>query len=193
MSARASTAERRRSRAFVEPITRMGVDMFQMLPSMTFGRRLSVWWSCMWRQTLASAPVWILGVAIVGLAIWQPHPVAGEPPSGKAMALAIAVFVVCFAICLPITGYTVRRGFAAHALTAPGRASFRQALMIGLTTAGWAALAALPISAVTLPLRHGGHLLAGQAIGLVLNVVAGMYIVLPRQARRLRRLAGESA
>lgn len=44
----------------------------------------------MWRQTLASAPVWILGVAIVGLAIWQPHPVAGEPPSGKAMALHVA-------------------------------------------------------------------------------------------------------
>ncbi|AOJ70271.1 MULTISPECIES: hypothetical protein [Burkholderia] len=167
--------------------------MFQMLPSMTLGRRLSVWWSCIWRQTLASVPVWILGVAIVGLTIWQTLPVAGQPPSGKAMALALVIFVVCFAICLPITGYTVRMGFAAHALPAPGRLSFGQALMIGLTTAGWATLAALPISAVTMPLRHGGHPLAGQAIGLVLNIAAGMYVVLPRQARRLRLQAGESA
>ncbi len=62
--------------------------MFQMLPSMTFGRRLSVWWSCMWRQTLASAPVWILGVAIVGLSISRTHSAAGRPPSGGAAALA---------------------------------------------------------------------------------------------------------
>ncbi|CAJ9880441.1 Uncharacterised protein [Burkholderia pseudomallei] len=87
----------------------------------------------------------------------------------------------------------VRGGFAAHALTAPERLAFRQALMVGLTTFGWAVLAALPISVATMPLRHAGYPLAGQAIGWVLNVAAGLYIVLPRQARRLRLLAGEAA
>ncbi|TOY77471.1 hypothetical protein DIJ62_34205 [Burkholderia pseudomallei] len=173
--------------------TETEVDMFQMLPSMTFGRRLSVWWSCMWRQTLASAPVWILGVAIVGLSISRTHSAAGRPPSGGAAALAVATFFVCLVVCLPIAGYMVRGGFAAHALTAPERLAFRQALMVGLTTFGWAVLAALPISVATMPLRHAGYPLAGQAIGWVLNVAAGLYIVLPRQARRLRLLAGEAA
>ncbi|WP_063532979.1 hypothetical protein [Burkholderia sp. MSMB1589WGS] len=167
--------------------------MFQMLPPMTFGRRLSVWWSCMWRQTLASAPVWIAGVAIVGWWIWRTDPVAGRLPSGNATAIAGVAFIVGLAVCLPITGYMVRGGFAAHALTAPGRLSLRQALTLGLTTAGWAVLAALPISVATMLLRHAGHPLVGQAIGWMLNVAASMYIVLPRQARRLRLLAGESA
>ncbi|MET5115826.1 hypothetical protein AAHH79_36825, partial [Burkholderia pseudomallei] len=80
-------------------------------------------------------------------------------------------------VCLPIAGYMVRGGYAAHPLTAPERRAFRHALMVGLTTFGWAVLAALQISVATIPLRHAGYPIAGKAIGWVLNVAAGLYIV----------------
>lgn len=42
--------------------------MFQLYPPMGFGKRLAVWWSCVWRQMLVAVPVWI--VATVAGTIW---------------------------------------------------------------------------------------------------------------------------
>ncbi|AOJ11506.1 hypothetical protein [Burkholderia mayonis] len=168
--------------------------MFQMLPSMTFGRRLSVWWSCMWRQMVANLPVWIAGVAVVGFWAWQTRSVSGHRlPSALLVEVGIAAVVVCFLVCVPITGYMVRKGFAVHELSAPDRLTVRQAVLVGLTTVGWSVLVSLPIDALTWPLRRDGHQLLGQAIRLVWYFAGGLYVVLPRQARRLRLLAGDSA
>lgn len=34
--------------------------MFTMIPELSFWRRLSLWWSCVWRQTLATLPIWLV-------------------------------------------------------------------------------------------------------------------------------------
>lgn len=62
--------------------------------------------------------------------------------------------------------------------------------MVGLTTAGWTALCSIPATVVMRLFQHFGYQRAGNAVVLVIEVLWALYIVLPRQARRLRLLAG---
>ncbi|SOE66692.1 hypothetical protein SAMN05446635_2907 [Burkholderia sp. OK233] len=163
--------------------------MFRMLPKMSLGRRLAVWWSCLWRQLLATLPLWGLGLGLA--AIWVFQRDRGQYPSIATVLIALAVVApICFVVCLPFIGYTVRRGFIAQRLTAPDRLTFWQAVMVGLTTAGWTIVASIPVNLAMSPFSRTSYALPCELLGLVIQAAAALYVVLPRQARRLRLLSG---
>lgn len=163
--------------------------MFEMIPPMGFGRRLFVWWSCAWREMLVGVPIWLI-VLILSL-ILMPHLEGTAHLTLLSVITAILVSVpIAWILCVPLVGYMVHKGFKAQALNAPSKLSFGQALMVGLTTAGWTALCSIPATVVMRLFQHFGYQRAGNAVVLVIEVLWALYIVLPRQARRLRLLAG---
>ncbi|AOK30745.1 MULTISPECIES: hypothetical protein [Burkholderia] len=167
--------------------------MFEMLPPMGFVRRLSVWWSCFWRQMAATLPIWLIDIAASVFWMTRMHSAAGHPPLGLTIAFGLLV-IVSTLLYLPISGYMTRKGFAAHALSVPAAQTLKQATMLALTSTGWGLLVSVLISiAVQWPLRYAGHPVLGQALGLALNVIGALYVVLPRQARRLRLQAQAAA
>ncbi len=166
--------------------------MFRMLPAMHLERRLAVWWSCLWRQLLFTVP---LSVLCLGLAfIWGFMHSQWVYPSLVSMLEALAVVgSIGFLISLPCIGYSVRRGFIVQKLTAPDRPRFWQAAMVGLTTSGWTIFASIPASVAIFWLSSTGNALLGELVGLAVQAVVGIYIVLPRQARRLRLQSGANS
>jgi hypothetical protein len=165
--------------------------MFEMDPEMDFGERLSLWWSCFWRQMLAMAA--LITVFMVGIfAFGQPTKWAALVHQHDPELFGEAAFVglIYWLASLPLNGEATRRGFLAQKLTAPPHFDFGRIFMLGLTTFGWGVLASIPVSAVSSPLRILGHPLAFLLANLCLHVLATMYIVLPRQARRLRLQSG---
>ena len=166
------------------------LEIFLMVPPMGLGRRLAVWWSCLWRQMMFTLPLWGLGVGLA--AAWLLHQRHGRYPSVASLLMAVIVVVpVCYIACLPLVGYTVRRGFIAQRLTVPDGLSFGQAAMVGLTTTGWTFVTSLPVSVAALPLHGTRYALACRVLEFVIDVAAALYVVLPRQARRLRLLSGK--
>ncbi|NML31367.1 hypothetical protein [Paraburkholderia antibiotica] len=166
-----------------------------------FARRLYVWWSCAWRQGLASTLLFI--VAAVAFHFLMPRTAvplmkfshelvtserARNSPMLSLMIAAMPVLVaigIYFVVSLPLAGYMVRNGFDAHAFPGPERFGFRHAVLLGLTTYVWSVPASLVLAdfAVTLP----DH--AADVLRAIFVVAWGMYIVLPRQVRRVGRLA----
>lgn len=109
--------------------------IFRMLPTMGLGRRLTVWWSCLWRQLLFTLALWGLGPGLA--ALWVFLRDRGQYPLIESVLIALAVVApICFVVCLPFIGCTVRRGFIAQRLTAPDRLTFWQAVTVGLATRG---------------------------------------------------------
>ncbi|WP_395068692.1 hypothetical protein [Paraburkholderia silvatlantica] len=175
--------------------------LFALTPGVSFGRRLYLWWSCAWRQWLASALLFVVAFSVLRLSLGKiarpliavaanrvPHDLAQSSP---AISLAVAgmPFIVPMLayvlLSLPLVGYMVRRGLAAHAMPAPRRFGFWRATLLGLITYAWTlpgslAIANLDISSAQ-PLAN--------ALRAILLVAWGMYIVLPRQARSVARLA----
>ncbi len=163
--------------------------MFRMLPSMGLSRRLAVWWSCMWRQLLFTLPLWALGLGLGTIWVFQRD--RGQYPSMASVLIALAVVApICFVVCLPLIGYTVRRGFIAQRVTAPDSLTFRQAVVVGLTTTGWTIVASIPVNLAMSPFSGTSYALPCELLGLVVEAAAALYVVLPRQARRLRLLSG---
>ncbi|WP_052409355.1 hypothetical protein [Paraburkholderia oxyphila] len=183
--------------------------LFRLDRGMSFGRRLYVWWSCAWRQWLANMLFFIAGVfafhflmakAGLPLAQWtadlgRPRPagasstwlVALEVLSGiVANLLPVIVALVLYALLsLPLAGYMVRGGLVAHAMPAPARLGLWHATLLGWTTYVWSIPGSLAIADVAAPLPH--HVSA--VCRALLVVLWSMYIVLPRQLRRMTRLA----
>lgn len=100
-------------------------------------------------------------------------------------------------LCVPILGYMTRRAFAKHQLTVPADYRFGQAVMLGLTTWGWTIVVSLPINVLSRLIRFligksPGLMAIEQIVVLVLSVIVTLYVVLPRQAWRLRRQAGRA-
>ncbi|WP_233271873.1 hypothetical protein [Paraburkholderia acidiphila] len=175
--------------------------LFALSPAVSFGRRLYVWWSCAWRQWLASALLFVAAWFVLRLSLGKiaaplmafaanrvPHDVAQSSP---AISLAIAgmPFIVpalaYVLLSLPLAGYMVRRGLAAHAMPAPRHFGFWRATLLGLTTYAWTLPASLAIANVGIAASHP----LADALRAILLVAWGMYIVLPRQARSVARLA----
>lgn len=98
--------------------------------------------------------------------------------------------VMVFVVMVPISGYMVRRGFAKHGSPAPGRLRFRDANMIGLTSTAWALLGAILTNIVTFAIRTSGYPRLALTLQVLASTLIGLYVILPRQARRLRRLCG---
>ncbi|RZF31650.1 hypothetical protein EVC45_00870 [Paraburkholderia sp. UYCP14C] len=166
-----------------------------------FWRRLYVWWSCAWRQWLASTLLFV--VAVLAFHILMPRTavplmrfsehvispdVARSSPvwSGViAASPAIVAVVIYLLVSLPIAGYMVRSGLAAHAFAGPERFGFRRAVLLGLTTYVWSVPGSLVIADVGISLP--GH--AADVLRAILVVAWGMYVVLPRQVKRVGRFA----
>lgn len=163
--------------------------MFEMIPPMGFGRRLSVWWSCTWRELLVGVPIWVV-VLILSLIVASRHEGTLYLTIVSLVTAILVSVPIAWILCVPLVGYMVNKGFKAHALDAPSRIGFGQAFMVGLTTAGWTALCSIPGVLVMLLFQHIGYLHAGNAVNLLIEVLWALYIVLPRQARRLRLIAG---
>jgi hypothetical protein len=187
--------------AGVAALTDRRRPLFRLTRSMNFGRRLSVWWSCAWRQWLASA---LLCTAVLFGYTWL-HAKAAVPlmklsaalaPSGATalsaivplavMALPLVLAVLVYVVLgLPLSGYMVRSGLAAHALPVPQRLGLWRATLLGLTTYLWS----LPVSLLIAELIVALPLHVGDVLRAVLLVIWSMYIVLPRQVRRVARMA----
>ncbi|WP_241014485.1 hypothetical protein [Burkholderia sp. Ac-20379] len=176
-----------------------------MTPPLSFSQRLAVWWSCFWRVTLATVPITI-GVIVIVVVFYVLTGRSGGLLSklgpngafGLGLLLVIASVALIVVLSLPVFGYMTRRGFARHGLTVPERYGFWQAVMLGLTTLGWSMLVSVVANLLTYPVRHaalashGGMLLLQLAL-FVVGIVAAMYVVMPRQARRLRIQTGDPA
>lgn len=126
--------------------------MFTMIPDLPFGRRSSLWWSCVWHQTLATLPTWLIAGAIL---LWSAlRAYKGESNwlsevgvSTAALVLVISAgLLVASLLTVPILGYMARRGFARHGLSVPPTYSFGQAVVLGLTTWGWTLLMSLAVN-----------------------------------------------
>jgi hypothetical protein len=175
--------------------------LFTLTPGVSFGRRLYLWWSCAWRQWLASALLFVAAFSVLRLSLGKiatplmafaanrvPHDLAQSSP---AISLAIAgmPFIVpmlaYLLLSLPLVGYMVRRGLAAHAMPAPRRFGFWRATLLGLITYAWTLPASLAISNVGVSSAQP----LANALRAILLVAWGMYIVLPRQVRSVARLA----
>ena len=175
--------------------------LFTLTPAVSFGRRFYVWWSCAWRQWLASALLFVVGFFVLRLSLGKiatplmafaanrvPHDLAQSSP---AISLAIAgmPFIVPMLayvlLSLPLVGYMVRRGLVAHAMPAPRRFGFWRATLLGLITYAWTLPGSLAIANVWVSSAHP----LADALRAILLVAWGMYIVLPRQARSVARLA----
>ncbi|WLE60838.1 hypothetical protein GIY62_09420 [Burkholderia plantarii] len=180
--------------------------MFTMIPELSFGRRTALWWSCFWRTFLATLPVWLAAVALVAIA-WSagrhgaPNFVSDAAASMYGMIFYGGMLVVLVSVlCVPIVGYMTRRGFAAHRLTVPASFSFRQAVMLGLTTWGWTIVVSLVTNLLSTALKFAaaqgtdvasaGLMLLLQVLVLVIDLIGTLYVVVPRQAWRLRHQAG---
>jgi hypothetical protein len=162
-----------------------GDNMFKLYPSMGFGRRLAVWWSCVWRQMLTAVPVWV--VATAGGTIWtlvRMH--HGQPMKTAVLMPLLVVTSGTFVLMLPVAGYMVRRGFASHGLPAPDKLRLWSATMLGLSTVGWSLLFTGPVAVVAHVLQPEHRMLA-LALNLLASIIVGLYVILPRQALRLAR------
>ncbi|EEA03592.1 hypothetical protein BH160DRAFT_1077 [Burkholderia sp. H160] len=175
--------------------------MFSVGREISIGRRLYVWWSCAWRQWLASTLLFIVAVmafhflvprTAVPLMKFSEHLITPElarssPAWSEVIAAmpAIVAVVIYLLVSLPIAGYMVRSGLVAHAFPHPERFGFWHALMLGLTTYAWEVPGSLAIAdlAISLPAH------AADVLRAILVVAWGMYVVLPRQVRRVGRLA----
>jgi hypothetical protein len=178
--------------------------LFTLNRGLSFGQRLYVWWSCAWRQWLASTLLLVVGVIafhfVVGRAaiplmkfaedLISPGTARSSPVWSAVIAAmpAIVAILVYLLLSLPLAGYMVRSGLLAHDLPAPQHFGFWHATVLGLTTYVWSLPGSLAIANVGGELPH--H--AADLLRAILLVVWGMYIVLPRQVRRVVRLA-ESA
>ncbi|WP_124800737.1 hypothetical protein [Paraburkholderia phosphatilytica] len=162
--------------------------MFEMDPEMDFGERLSLWWSCFWRQMAFAALAAVVVMAVFGIfvVIWMKDGHHHASPGGIGALAGLIVAVVA----IPFTGDAIRRAFIVQDLTAPRRIDFWSATMLGLTTFGWGIIAGLPGSLVTEPFHKIGHPFMGLLVSFVIGIPLTMYIVLPRQARRLRLQCG---
>ena len=167
--------------------------MMQILPSGNIGRRLSVWWACFWRQTLASLPLYVLVALvlqflIIKLLIARASPLTLPLLSTMSMAEPAVIYglavVITWIGCLPLTGYMVLKGFIAHALAIPERLTFKQAKLLGLTTLGWTGFGCVFIDVTTSPFQYP----ACSILDALMYTMWGMYVVLPRQAHRLLHL-----
>lgn len=183
--------------------------LFRLNRGMNFGRRLYLWWSCAWRQWLASLLLFIVGVIAFHFLVAQtaqpltqwsanlnrPHPagtasawqVAFDVVSSLVANLlpAIVAIVLYALLSLPLAGYMVRGGLVAHAMPAPARLGLWHATLLGWTTYVWAIPGSLAIAGVAAPLPHP----VSAGLRVILVVLWSMYIVLPRQLRRMTRLA----
>jgi hypothetical protein len=175
--------------------------VFSVGRAIGFGRRLYVWWSCAWRQWLASTLLFFIAAiafhflmprAAVPLMSFSAHlitsDVARSWPVGSTVIAAMPVIVavlIYLLVSLPIAGYMVRSGLAAHAFAGDERFGFRHAVLLGLTTYVWSVPGSLLIAdvAITLP----DH--AADVVRAIFVVAWGMYVVLPRQVRRVGRWA----
>jgi hypothetical protein len=166
--------------AGVAALTDRRRPLFRLTRRMNFGRRLTVWWSCAWRQWLASA---LLCTAVLFGYTWL-NARAAVPLAVMALPLVLAVLVYVV-LGLPLSGYMVRSGLAAHALPVPQRLGLWHATLLGLTTYLWSLPGSLLIAELIVALPH--HV--GDVLRAVLLVVWSMYIVLPRQVRRVARMA----
>lgn len=174
--------------------------VFGLAVRLTFRQRLYVWWSCAWRQWLASTPLTIIGMAaFLFLAQKAAAPLMKlsmnlfKPGAGMfsvALSLAIAampgiVFALIYTLLsLPIVGYTVRSGLASHALPGPRRFNLSRATLLGLTTFMWSLPGSLLIADAIVPFPHR----VAEVLFVLFFVVWGMYVVLPRQVRRVARM-----
>jgi hypothetical protein len=182
-------------------------SLFSMDPIMSFGRRLYVWWSCAWRQWLASTLFFAFGVFafnflstrailpvmgfvtnLVAASAGRTSPQWSFPLVEMPVILMILLYLL---LSLPLAGYVVRGGLSAHDIPGPERLGLWHATLLGATTYAWSLPGALLITELAIWLPHPvSQVLRG--IGLV---AWGMYIVLPRQLRRMTRFsrAGRSA
>ncbi|WP_052408829.1 hypothetical protein [Paraburkholderia acidipaludis] len=175
--------------------------LFRLPRSMSFGRRFYVWWSCAWRQWLASALLCLallVGYHSLDLKLAAPLmklSTALTPSGATALAAIVpgvimalplvAAVLVYVLLSLPLSGYMVRGGLAAHALPGPERLGLWHATLLGLTTYLWSVPGSLLIAELIVVLPH--HVEDG--LRAMLLVIWSMYIVLPRQLRRVARLA----
>lgn len=103
-----------------------------------------------------------------------------------ANLLPVIVAITLYALLsLPLAGYMVRGGLVAHALPAPSRLGLWRATLLGWTTYVWSIPGSLAIAGVAAPLPH--HV--STMFRAILAVLWSMYIVLPRQLRRMTRFA----
>ncbi|WP_246327024.1 hypothetical protein [Burkholderia guangdongensis] len=166
--------------------------LFGMTPPMSAGRRLSLFWSCLWRQILVMLPVYVFGLLVTILlslslrAIWDMPPSAAPAMLQSYGRMLFIDGIVCFVALVPLTGYAVRRGFRAHALASSAPTTFRQALLLGCTTVFWGVVAELLIGALLLSFQGP----VAEAVRIVLLALGGMYVVLPRQMRRVAGFDG---
>lgn len=174
--------------------------LFSVGRAIGFGRRLYVWWSCAWRQWLASTLLFFVAAiafhsvmphAAVPLMSFSAHLITSElARSSPVWSTAIAAMPVIVAVLiyllvsLPIAGYTVRSGLAAHAFAGNERFGFWHAVLLGLTTYLWSIPGSLVIADVAMTLPD--H--AADVVRAIFVVAWGMYVVLPRQVRRIARL-----
>lgn len=163
--------------------------MFRMLPTMNLEQRVALCWSCLWRQLLFTLP---LSALCLGLSlIWGFMHAQWVYPSLVAMLEAFCVLgSICFLIGVPCVGYAVRRAFIVQKMPVPDKPRFWQVVMVGLTTMGWSFCASTPISLAIFWISGITNVLLCQLVGLAVQAVAAFYIVLPRQARRLRLQSG---
>jgi len=165
--------------------------MFRMLPAMNLRQRLAVWWSCLWRQLLFTLPLWGLGLGLAATWVFtreRPH----HHWVASVLAALAVVLPICFFASLPLIGYTARRGFAVQGLVAPERLTFWQAVMVGLTTAGWSVVTGIPLNLLISPFRGTHYGLPAHFVVFLTQIAAALYVVLPRQARRLRLSSEQS-
>jgi hypothetical protein len=167
--------------------------LFQLSPPMSTVRRLWLWWSCFWRQTLVVFPIcafaWLITPRLaLKVLTWIP-PNQATPAWAHAKLVAFGLawigppIAALWLICPPFVGYVVRKAFDAHALTTSTPFTFKHATLLGLTTVAWTTLGDFVVEGLMSPLPYRGvHL-----ITLLIYVAWGMYIVLPRQARRIAR------
>ncbi|MFT4064605.1 hypothetical protein [Paraburkholderia sp.] len=179
---------------------RDGSALFSLGRSISVGRRLYVWWSCAWRQWLASTLLFVVVVlAFHFLAPTTAAPVMKfsqdlitpdlarhSPAWSTAIAAmpAIIALLIYLLVSLPLAGYMVRSGLAAHALRGSERFGFWNAIVLGLTTYVWSVPGSLVIADLGMSLPD----YAADVLRVIFIVTWGMYIVLPRQVRRVRRL-----
>ncbi|QCP54744.1 hypothetical protein FAZ95_38490 [Trinickia violacea] len=166
--------------------------VFQLSPPMSTVRRLWLWWSCFWRQTLVVFPIsaiaWMMTPSLaLKVLTSMPDQVMHAPEWVRLVAMGLVwigpIIVALWVVCPPLVGYVVYKAFDAHALATPIPFSFKHATLLGLTTMAWTTLGDFVVGWLTAPLPYRGvHLLA-----VLMYIAWGMYIVLPRQARRIAR------
>jgi len=173
--------------------------VFRLVTPMSLLRRLSVWWSCAWRLWVVSllmglvsaiafaqfarrlqAPMMQQAVNLAHGDGWYANLVA----AAAAMVPLVAGPLVVVLLSLPVTGYVIRRALATHALAVPEMLNVWQATLLGATTLVWTGIGTLLVANLTVPFQRD----VAAGLDLLFSVVWGMYVVLPRQIRRARRM-----